>query len=53
VWLVGEHCDPSPGFDDLLRHGQSTKDVLVETFVPRSTNQACAKRVLTSLTGTM
>jgi hypothetical protein len=42
VWLVGEHCGPSPGFDDLLRHGQATKDMLVETCVPRSTNQACA-----------
>jgi hypothetical protein len=53
VWLVGAHCGPSPGFDDLLRHRQATKDMLVETFVPRSTNQACAKRVLTSLASTM
>jgi hypothetical protein len=53
VWLAGQHCGPPPGFDDLPRHGQATKDVPIETFVPQSTNQARAKRVLTGLADAM
>jgi len=40
MWLAGEHLGPSSGFDDLPRHGQATKDVLVETFIPQSTDQS-------------